>query len=97
MAFVTTTAPQSLICNQGVTGSIPVGGTKFPNDDNGLVCCRRFHFVSRKVINSYKQIFGGGVKNTSSAVDKSQGEKHLSSTQIQAILMSDASLLGECR
>ena len=46
------------ICNQGVTGSIPVGGTKFPNDDNGLACCRRFHFVSRKVINSYKQIFG---------------------------------------
>jgi hypothetical protein len=49
---------QHLICNQGVTGSIPVGGTKFPNDDNGLACCRRFHFVSRKVINSYKQIFG---------------------------------------
>ena len=52
---------QHLICNQGVTGSIPVGGTKFPNDDNGLACCRRFHFVSRKVINSYKQILGTGV------------------------------------
>ena len=36
---------QHLICNQGVTGSIPVGGTKFYNDDNGLACCRRFHFV----------------------------------------------------
>ena len=47
--------------NALVGGSSPCGGTKFPNDNNGLACCRRFHFVSRKVINSYKQIFGGGV------------------------------------
>jgi hypothetical protein len=37
---------------------ILVGGTKFPYEDNGFACCGRFHFVSRKVINSYKQIFG---------------------------------------
>ena len=49
---------EELNVDQGVTGSIPVGGTKFHNEDNGFACSRRFHFVSRKVINSYKQIFG---------------------------------------
>jgi hypothetical protein len=46
------------ICNQGVTGSIPVGGTRFLNGDNGLDHCRRFYFLKLKVINSYKQILG---------------------------------------
>ena len=36
---------EGLNVDQGITGLIPVRGTKFPNDDNGLACCRRFHFV----------------------------------------------------
>jgi hypothetical protein len=45
---------EHLICNQGVSGSNPDGGTRFSNGDNGLGRCRRFHLVELKVINSCK-------------------------------------------
>ena len=43
---------------QEVGSSILPGSTNSPNDYNELSAFGRFFFVSRKVINSYKQIFG---------------------------------------